>query len=110
MPARHLRSLRPCRQKSGARSISGMPVAAVFEFGKEAIGAYDRSLERHADVLLHQPGRRSHVCIETDDGYMVVDIWDSLEAFEEFGKVLGDLAAEFPYRADVKLLRVHNIV
>ena len=87
-----------------------MPVAAVFEFPRDAIDAYDKNLELHGDVLLNQPGRRSHVCFETDDGYMVVDIWDSLEAFEEFGKVLADVAADFGHPADLRIRNVHRII
>jgi hypothetical protein len=87
-----------------------MAVAAVFEFGREAIDAYDENLRLHGDLLRNQPRRRSHVCFETDAGYMVVDIWDSLEAFEAFGDVLGQVAADFPYPADLHLRTIHNII
>jgi len=89
---------------------SPMPVAAVFDFDKEALGAYDAMLERHADVLGNQPHRRMHVCFETDDGYMVVDVWDSLEDFEQFGEVLQNLVDEFPYRAELKLRTIHKLI
>jgi len=87
-----------------------MPVAAVFDFDKEALGAYDAMLERHADVLGNQPHRRMHVCFETDDGYMVVDVWDSLEDFEQFGEVLQNLVDEFTYRAELKLRTIHKLI
>jgi hypothetical protein len=86
-----------------------MAVAAVFEFPREAIDAYDSSLELHKE-LFDQPHRRSHVCFETDDGYMVVDVWDSLEDFEAFGEVLAGVAADFPYPADLHLRTVHNLL
>src|SRR4051794_5051055 len=100
---------------SASRSITSLlfglvPVAAVFEFGRDALDAYDQMLERHADVLGHQPHRRMHVCFETDDGYMVVDVWDSLEDFEEFGEVLQNLVTEFPYRAELKLRTIHKLI
>ena len=86
-----------------------MPVAAVFEFGKEALDAYDQMVERH-EQLQHQPRRRMHVCFETDDGYMVVDVWDSLEDFEQFGEVLESMVGEFPFRAELKLRTIHNLI
>ena len=86
-----------------------MPVAAVFEFGKEALDAYDQMVERH-EQLQHQPHRRMHVCFETDDGYMVVDVWDSLEDFEAFGELLQGMVDEFPFRAELKLRTIHNLI
>jgi hypothetical protein len=88
-----------------------MAVAAVFEFPKEAIAAYDRNLELHGDVLRDQPARRCHVCFETKNGFMVVDVWESLEAFEEFGQRLDDeVAADFPFSSDLHLHQVHNFI
>jgi hypothetical protein len=88
-----------------------MAVAAVFEFPKEAIGAYDKNLERHGDVLLDQPARRCHVCFETEHGYTVVDVWDSLEDFEAFGAQLEEqVAVDFPYQAELKIHVVHKLL
>ena len=86
-----------------------MAVAAVFDFDKEALGAYDDMVERHVE-LRNQPHRRMHVCFETDDGYMVVDVWDSLEDFEAFGELLQQLVGEFPFRAELKLRTIHNLI
>lgn len=86
-----------------------MAVAAVFEFGKEALDAYDQMVDAHEE-LRNQPHRRLHVCFETDDGYMVVDVWDSLEDFEHFGEILENLVQEFPFRADLKLRTIHRLI
>ena len=86
-----------------------MAVAAVFEFGKEALDAYDQMVDAHEE-LRNQPHRRMHACFETDDGYMVVDVWDSLEAFEQFGEILENLVGEFPFRADLKLRTIHRLI
>ena len=86
-----------------------MAVAAVFEFGKEALDAYDQMVDAHEE-LRNQPHRRLHVCFETDDGYMVVDVWDSLEDFEQFGELLQRLVGEFPFRADLKLRTIHKLI
>lgn len=95
-----------------------MAVAAVFTFPRSGIEQYDAFLQLHGDELRNQPARRFHVCFETDEGYTVVDVWDSLEAFETFGEVIGEVAREVhnaenhppltPFQ--LKLRRVHNIV
>lgn len=88
-----------------------MAVAAVFEFPKEAIEAYDRNLEIHADLLLDQPARKCHVCFETPKGYMVVDVWESLEAFEEFGTKLNEqVADDFPFANELHIRHVHHMI
>ncbi len=95
-----------------------MAVAAVFTFPRSEIELYDRHLELYGEVLRNQPERRSHVCFETDDGYMVVDVWDSLEAFERFGELIVNVADEVRKRGEehpmsafhLKLRRVHNVI
>ena len=95
-----------------------MAVAAVFTFPRSGIEQYEAFLELHGEELRNQPARRFHVCFETDDGYMVVDVWDSLEAFERFGEVIGDVArdvrsAEHPPPLtpfQLKLHRVHSVI
>lgn len=89
----------------------------MFTFPKEEIERYDRDLELHGDVLRNQPARRFHVCFETSDNYTVVDVWDSLEAFERFGDIVTDLArnltGEPPGHSPtlwVELHKVHNII
>ena len=95
-----------------------MAVAAVFTFPRSGIEQYEAFLEAHAAELRHQPARQFHVCFETDDGYMVVDVWDSLEAFERFGEVIDDVARDVR-RAEhappltpvqLRLHRVHTVI
>jgi hypothetical protein len=105
--------IRPMTTGAGQGPSPGQvarPVAAVFEFGREYIDAYDRSLDLAGGQLRNQPGRRFHVCFETDGGYMVVDVWESLEAFERFGEVLDEVVNELPGPVRVKLHRVHNLI
>lgn len=91
-------------------SESARPVAAVFEFSSVYRDAYDRSLEIAGGQLRNQPERRFHVCFETDNGYMVVDVWDSLEAFEQFGHVLTEVMKQLPIPLQLKLRRIHNLI
>jgi len=85
-------------------------VAAVFEFPRDQIDTYDRSLEVAGGRLRNQPQRRHHICFESDSGYMVVDVWESLEAFEQFGDVLDEVVSELPGPLHVTLRRVHNLI
>ena len=96
-----------------------MSVAAVFTFPKSELHRYDSDLEAHGDVLRNQPARKFHVCFEDGDHYTVVDVWESLEAFEKFGDVVTELAhnvsGDEPEQHEapslwVKLHKVHNIL
>ena len=82
----------------------------MFEFSRDHIESYDRSLDIFGGRLRDQQGRRHHVCFETDEGYMVVDVWESLEAFEQFGNLLNAVVSELPGPVRVKLHRVHNVI
>ncbi len=86
------------------------PIAAVFEIPPNFIESYDRSLELAGGQLRDQPERRHHVCFETDAGYMVVDVWESLEAFERFGDVLDEVVSQLPGPVRVTLHRIHNVI
>jgi len=52
-----------------------------------------------------QPERIVHICFETDDGWVVVDVWESEEALAKFGDVLGLDEARQP-----KVYKVHNMM
>ncbi len=47
-------------------------IAAVLSFPKSSVEVYDRRLEESGDELRVQPGRLSHVCFKTRQGYTVV--------------------------------------
>jgi uncharacterized protein YlbG (UPF0298 family) len=97
--------------------VPAVTVAAVFTFPKSEIERYDRDLERFGEVLHNQPERRFHVCYEDGDHYTVVDVWESLEAFERFGDVVWQLAKDLAAEPEghtptlwVDLHKVHNII
>lgn len=82
-----------------------MAVVAYFEFPGEPIENYDRGLEQEGDAKRHQPSRIFHVCFQTDDGWAVLDVWESEEALAAFGDVLG-----LPPERQPKIYPVHNIM
>jgi hypothetical protein len=76
MALHHTKSLTRERYEAVVRGLTG---------GK-------RRLESPADVPT--PGLLVHVAAETDDGFMIVDVFASQEAFDRFRAVVGPIAAE----------------
>lgn len=87
-----------------------MAVAVVYEFPEESLDAYERSLVVADGLLTRQPARLYHVCYKTDGVYTVVDVWDSLEAFEAFGELLNEVMDVFPTRLSLKIHPVHHVI
>jgi hypothetical protein len=57
-----------------------MPVLVLFQWNGDTehlLGTYDREL--HHPVPREQPRRIAHTCVGTDDGMMIVDLWESEE-------------------------------
>ena len=55
-------------------------------------------------------GLLSHASGPTDDGWRVVDVWESEEAFQRFGEFLGPLAEEFGIGGEPQISPIHNFV
>lgn len=61
-------------------------------FSKEQ---YDQSIEKLEAAGAGSPdGRLHHFALEFKDGISVLDIWESMEQFEEFGKTLVPILEE----------------
>lgn len=58
--------------------------------------------------LRAQPPRSHHICYKTDNGWGVVDVWETEEAFAAFGAVLGPVLQEFQLSAEPRIQPVHN--
>jgi len=73
---------------------------------------YDESLPRIEESGQWPPdGLEYHVAFGSSDNLRVSEIWDSREQWEEFGKRLMPLLAEFGIEAgEPELLEIHNIV
>lgn len=59
-----------------------MAVAYIFEVPGAGQEQYDAVMDRLGRG--DQPGRLYHVAGPVEDGWMVVDVWESKEAFEAF--------------------------
>jgi len=55
-------------------------------------------------------GILSHTAGPTDDGWRVVDVWESEEAFQRFGEVIGPVLQELDYPGQPRVFEVHNFV
>jgi heme-degrading monooxygenase HmoA len=87
-----------------------MAVAVVYEFPPDGIEAYERSLVVADGVLTRQRARLSHVCYRTSKGYTVLDVWESEEAFEQFGDLLNQVMDTFPSTMHLEVHPVHNLI
>ena len=57
------------------------------------------------------PGRVSHVAARKGDGYLVVDVWESQEAFDRFAHTLVPLLERAGGRVPTpQFYPVHNII
>ena len=55
-------------------------------------------------------GILSHTAGPTDDGWRVVDVWKSEEAFRAFGEVLVPILQEVGLGGEPQVFAVHNFV
>ena len=55
-------------------------------------------------------GILSHVAGPTDGGWCVVDVWESEEAFQRFGELIGPLLAEAGMPGEPRVFRAHAFV
>ena len=85
-----------------------MPIAQIIEMPGAGVAEYE-----HAFALIHRNGARpdgqlSHIAGPTPEGFRVVDVWDSHEAFERFEReVLTPLGFAGMQRVEFP---VHNLV
>ncbi len=93
------------------REGSSMAVAVLWE----ATGTweqYEESLIKLEEAGWGSPDARLyHVAGPTEGGFRGVDIWESAETYEEFGKVLGSMVDQIGIAlTDLRMWPVQNIV
>jgi hypothetical protein len=87
-----------------------MPVAAVFEFPDHPVDDYLKVFEIGGAPIVDQPTRLHHVCYRNGDGFTVVDIWESEQAFAEFGQIVGPVLQRLGLDALPKVFPVQRTV
>ena len=89
-----------------------MTLAIYFHPKSLTAVQYDSAIKELAAAGAGSPaGRSHHSCFGTDGDLMVYEVWESQQAFEEFGKVLIPILTKIgidPGAPDV--MPVHNII
>jgi hypothetical protein len=89
-----------------------MPLAIYFHPKSLTAAQYDSAVKELAAVGADRPaGRSHHSCFGPDSDLMVYEVWESQEAFEEYGKVLIPILTRIgidPGAPDV--MPLHNII
>jgi hypothetical protein len=85
-----------------------MAIAVFFDGKGQSIEKYDESIEIGGDEVRHQPARRSHVCWQTEDGFGVLDVWESEEDFGKFGDLLGPILEKVGLTMQPQVFPLHN--
>ncbi len=90
-----------------------MAVAVQLDFKGGTLDQYDQAIER-LGLLPGGPGAPEqlfHWVTKTDEGFRVIDVWESRQAFEQFldtriRVVAGEVGQKFP--PDLTFFEVHN--
>jgi heme-degrading monooxygenase HmoA len=88
-----------------------MPVSATYNVKGGTTAQYDQIIKGLAE-LAAAPGGLAHIATVTPDGFVVCDIWESQEAFDNFAPNLGPHAeaAGIGDRAAPFLGHVENLI
>ncbi len=87
-----------------------MAILMISDAATDTVAQYDDAIQKLEDAGHgNPPGRLSHVAALKGTGYIVVDVWESQEAFDAFAPVLIPLieaaGGSFP---KIEVAPVHN--
>ena len=87
-----------------------MPTAYVMDFSGGTLDQYNQVVEKMDLGGKTPPGGVYHWVAQTDDGFRVVDVWETSEAYEQFAEEkIGPLSAEAGLSPPtVQQYEVHN--
>ncbi len=89
-------------------------MSVVVEFNVPGMTSeqYDQTISSLEARGLEAPeGRLYHVAAPTDEGWFVVDVWESAETFRSFGEVLVPILMESGVTPVEPVIReVHNLI
>jgi len=86
-----------------------MSIAVLFDCSADTLAQYERIFEL-APELADQPARPYHMCVSSGDGFLVIDVWESEEAFARFGEVLGPMLAQVNLQPTPDVRRIYRII
>ena len=85
-----------------------MAIAVTYDF-RDPVARYDRAL-RLLPELADQPGRHTHLCTLTDDGFVVLEVWDTEAAYERFLRTFRAVMAEVGLSCEPRVSAVHHFM
>jgi len=94
-----------------------VPIVAVFQDPTFNRDKYDEAVRKLAGKdKLESPadwpveGLLTHIAADGEDGFYVVDVWESQDAFDRFGQTLGPLLQEAGVEGGHDFYQVHTFV
>ena len=85
-----------------------MAIAVTYDF-RDPVARYDRALQLLPE-LAEQPGRNAHLCTVTDDGFVVLEVWDTEAAYERFLRTFVAVMAEVGLSCEPRVGAVHHFM
>jgi hypothetical protein len=88
-----------------------MPIVVKFKVSGMPAAKYDEVHSR-LDAAGHgaPPGRLYHVSYGSHDNLQVVDVWDSPQSFEAFGRHLVPILQDMGIQAEPEIHDTHRII
>lgn len=89
-----------------------MAVGVYFRPDSMTTQQYDETLSALDAAGLSRPaGRVYHTCFGPADNVMIFDVWESQQAFEEFGKALMPILQQLGLDAGAPdVMEIHNMI
>ena len=90
-----------------------MTIVMISDAGADSVAQYDQIIQQLEEAGHgNPPGRLSHTAALKDNGsYFVVDVWESPEAFQQFGQLLVPLIeAVGGVAPNLQVSPVHNMI
>jgi hypothetical protein len=86
-----------------------MSIAVFFDCPADTLAQYDKCFELCPE-LADQPARPYHMCVSSGTGFLVIDVWESAEAFARFGEVLGPVLGQVNLQPAPDVRQLHRII
>jgi hypothetical protein len=86
-----------------------MTIAVRFDCSSDTLAQYERAFEL-APELAEQSARPIHLCASSGDGFLIVDVWQSEEAFAAFGVALGPVLDKVHLHPGPDVRAVHRLI
>jgi hypothetical protein len=87
-------------------------ILMIFDASSNSLANYDEVTKQlEAAGQGHPVGRLHHVATPKENGYLIVDVWESQEALDRFGETVGPILEKLGGPAgQAQIYPVHNLV